>query len=160
VEAFFLPSHLGRLPKIGKKFASSRWLIPVIMGSFLLYMLLYANDHPYNQDLHSVFLRNRILVYFDQTPLLRLAFYFPMAWALACLATVKLRRPEYYLLYPLTVLYLLPSWLIEQRYDLVPFVLFILYTDNHPGEENALAVYGVLFTVLLYVIVATRYLFL
>jgi alpha-1,2-glucosyltransferase len=36
-------------------------------------------------------------------------------------------KREHYLLCPATILFLAPSWLIEQRYTLIPFSFFLLF---------------------------------
>jgi alpha-1,2-glucosyltransferase len=40
---------------------------------------------------------------------------------------VSLQQKAFLLLYPATVLALLPIWMIEQRYYLAPFTLFLLF---------------------------------
>ena len=52
--------------------------------------------------------------------------YAAVAWTVLSLAVTPLVRPQYLLLYPFTVLFLVPSWLVEQRYTLIPFTLFLL----------------------------------
>jgi len=57
---------------------------------------------------------------------LRVAAFIPMAWALCSLCVTPLQRRSFYYLYPVTVAALLPVSLIEQRYFIVPVVLFML----------------------------------
>ena len=48
-----------------------------------------------------------------------------MAWALLWLCVIRLASRELYLLYPFSVLYLLPHWVIEPRY-FIPIVAFLI----------------------------------
>ncbi|MDD4319099.1 MAG: hypothetical protein PHW10_02125 [Candidatus Peribacteraceae bacterium] len=158
---FFLPLHLFRMKEAAARLRTSRMLMPLLVVAFVVYMFTFVNTHGYNQDLYSVFLRNRILVYFNLSLLLKTAFFLPVGFALLSLAASPRKRTEFLLLLPLTVLYLLPSWLIEQRYYFVPFVFFLLFRAGlSRRQEWAQAAYSVLFTGVIYYIVATRYLFL
>ena len=58
-------------------------------------------------------------------PGLEILFFVPVALAALWLRTVRLRG-HWWLLYPFTILFLLPAWLIEQRYYLIPLSLFLL----------------------------------
>jgi len=64
-------------------------------------------------------------MFFSSIWFLKVAFFMPVALAVLWLRTVGLRE-HWWLLYPFTVLFLLPAWLIEQRYYLIPLALFLL----------------------------------
>ncbi len=136
-------------------------LLAVFFACFSLYLLFYHNDHGYNQDAHSVFLRNRILVFSVSSEFIRRVFFIPCFIALLSLGVTVLRKPAFYLLYPLTILYLLPSWLIEQRYYFIPLVLFLLFREER-GKffERSSALYGFVCTGALFAPVAMRWFFL
>ena len=55
-----------------------------------------------------------------------------ITWALLSLAVTPFRAQAQYWLYPITALALLPVWLIEQRYYIMPFVLFMLFRIPGP----------------------------
>lgn len=157
----FLPLHLSHLHRIGRFLLKHPLAAPISIGFFVFGMLTFANTHNYNQDIHSVFLRNRVLEYFTLTPLLMTAFFIPTTLAFLSLLVTKLEKPYQYLLYPFGVLYLLPSWLIEQRYYLIPFVFFLLFRKSEHGAIEWLqAFYSILFSAILFWIVASRWLFL
>lgn len=158
---FLLPLHLAHLRKILRFLWHHPFAAPICIGFFVFGMLTFANTHGYNQDIHSVFLRNRVLEYFTQTPLLMTAFFIVTTLAFLSLIVTKLHHPYHYLLYPFTILFLIPSWLIEQRYYLIPFVFFLLFRKpEHRVTEWMQAIYSIIFTAILYWIVASRWLFL
>ena len=64
----------------------------------------------------------------------------------------KLKCKELLLLYPLALLYLMPSWLIEPRYLIVPLLLFNIF--RKPASER------VEFALVMLFITASLYIFL
>ena len=57
----------------------------------------------------------------------------------------RLQRPEFRLLYPFSVLCLLPSWLVETRYYFVPYSLFVLFrSEASPRVERTLLAWWLL----------------
>lgn len=157
----FLPMHLGNLRNIFRELRSNRFAPAILVAFFVVGMLTFVSTHGYNQGLDSVFLRNKILSYFTLTPLLKTLFFIPTTLAFLSLLVTPLRKPVYYLLYPATVLYLLPSWLIEQRYYFIPFVFFLLFRREQSKTWEWLTVaYSATLTGFVYWMVATRWLFL
>jgi alpha-1,2-glucosyltransferase len=157
---FFLPMIVWQLPTIYRNLKEKKWLVPLIVGLFIFYMLTFWNTHGYNQDIHSVFLRNRILVLFTLTPAWKAVGFIAVVLAVLSLVATPLLSP-WWLIYPMAVAYLIPSWLIEQRYFFVPMVLFILFRKAQPmWMEWTLVIYEAIFAGYLFWIVATRWLFL
>jgi len=52
--------------------------------------------------------------------------------ALLSLASTPLTTPAAYALYPYWVLALLPAWLVDPRYHILPFALFVLLRKPGP----------------------------
>ena len=75
-----------------------------------------------------------ILGYFNKGFLIKSLLFLPIAYSFLSLFVTEFKRKSFYLLYLFSFLFLLPSWLIEQRYYLIPFSLFILFKK----EENKL----------------------
>jgi alpha-1,2-glucosyltransferase len=107
----------------------SWWTWLALLGLFPLFWLGFVNDHPHNTERPDLFLRNAILIYFSSTAIHRLLLFVPVAIAGICLAAVPMKRP-WWLLYPFTILFLLPEWLVEQRYYLIPLTLFLLAREQ------------------------------
>ncbi len=52
---------------------------------------------------------------------------------------IRLRQPVHYLIYPFAALSLMPVWLIEQRYYIPVFALFMLFRESaSPRVERTL----------------------
>jgi len=132
---FFLPLWWGYRREIAKRLRSWwPWLSLAVL--FPLFWLGFVNDHPHNTERADFFLRNAILVYFSSTALRKLLFFLPVALACLCVASVPMKRP-WWLLFPFTMLFLLPEWLVEQRYYLVPLSLFLLAREqSSPWSER------------------------
>jgi alpha-1,2-glucosyltransferase len=157
----FFPLIIARYASIGRLISRSRFTIPLLVAFFALMMLTFISDHPYNQGLQSAFFRNRMLAYMMLNVWHLAAAGILMMIALLWMIATPLIRREYSLLYPLTILYLLPSWLIEQRYYLIPFVLFLLFRrSERPAVEWMQAAFSMVFTVVLFYTVAQRWFFL
>ena len=71
-------------------------------------------------------LRNAILVYVCSTTLAKTAFFVLCAYCLLSLMVTPLLKPEYWLIYPASAILLSMSWLIEQRYYIIPIAMFLL----------------------------------
>ena len=143
---FFLPLNIANIMKFNRK------SILIVILFFTLYIFTFTNNHPYNIDWGNYILRNKILIYFSSTPFLKILFFLPIAFSIMSLSVTTLRNKSYYLLYPFTVLFLVPSWLIEQRYYIVPFSLFILFKNEKSRlvEYSTIAMYIVTSALLFY----------
>jgi alpha-1,2-glucosyltransferase len=151
-----LPVYLADL-----KFTLARLADKRVLGlSLVLYgvfMSTFVNDHPYNQvsvrtfkfataELvgHAPFLRNELLHLATQSALTKTVFFIPVLLSCLLLMKTKLAQPRLLLIYPLLLLLLTPSWLIEQRYSLVPLALLLLARERRsPTLEYATAVLGI-----------------
>jgi alpha-1,2-glucosyltransferase len=103
----------------------------VLAAMFALFWFAFAADHPYNKETN--FLRNQILLWATASHTHRLLFFLPVA--VTCLSLPSLRLPPGgWLVYPATVAFLLPSWLIEQRYYLIPLALVL--ADREPVDPR------------------------
>ena len=125
---FFLPEHVARAADVVALVRSQRWIGGALAVGFPLFVLTFTNTHALNtgSEQDMFFLRNQLLGWLVG-PLDHMAVaYAAVAWTVLSLAVTPLVRPQYLLLYPFTVLFLVPSWLVEQRYTLIPFTLFLL----------------------------------
>jgi alpha-1,2-glucosyltransferase len=108
------------------------WLLG-LSAAFVYFLVAFRADHPYNQLDYSGFLHNQLIQAFTASAVRRVAFFAAVASSTLTLAQVRLQRPAFTLLYPAAVLYLLPFWMIEQRYYLAPFTLFLLLRRDEPA---------------------------
>lgn len=139
----FLPLNLAACGEALRSLR--RW--PVLLAAVLLfavYMLTFTNDHPYNLATlrahifteegvrlgDTPFLRNELLGLMCQEPLHKALFFVPILLSALVLLRTRLVVRGFWLLYPLGALYLMGSWLIEQRYDFIPLALLLLARER------------------------------
>lgn len=120
----FIPLHAANGSVILQRVLTRPWYMLALAIFFLFYLKTFVNDHMYNHD--AYFIRNNILMYFETTPARKILFFTPIFLVLLSLPVTRLLRQAYLWIYPLTALFLSLSWLVEPRYYLIPFSLFLL----------------------------------
>jgi alpha-1,2-glucosyltransferase len=139
--AFFvplLPAWIARYA--GAVRARPAWLLlPVALG--VLYALTFKVDHLYNQILPELIVRNGILVATTRDRWAFAAFGAVAVVAGCALTQVRWQRASFALLLPLSAVFVSASWLIEQRYYLIPFALLLAtrHGENPVAERVLLA---------------------
>ena len=74
-----------------------------------------------------------------------------IALAVLSLCVIRLRQPAHYLIYPFAVVSVIPFWLIEQRYYMPVFTLFMLFRESaSPRVERALLATSVVIALYLF----------
>jgi alpha-1,2-glucosyltransferase len=102
-----------------------------LAATLALFLFGFAADHPYNED--HFYLRNQILIWSTASWTHRLVFFLPAA--ITCVSAPSLRLSQSgWLAYVATLAFLLPAWLIEQRYYLIPLAL--LLADREPVDPG------------------------
>lgn len=121
----FWPILITKLFEWKKIFKSKFfWLSLILATAISILLFLYPPAlHDYNYD--SRFIRNIFLTFIYKNHL----FIYASLVFLGTLSlfSIKFRESKNYLIYPFTVLCLLPSWLIEQRYTIIPFMFILLF---------------------------------
>ncbi len=157
----FLPLNLGKLKEITPLFKKYKWLIPAILIGYIGFILTFNNSHPFNYQWGGYFLRNRVLIFFNTSLLLKSIYFIVVLLAIFSISQIKLEQKSFYLLYPMIILYLLPSWLIEQRYYIIPFALFLLFRKEADIKtEKILTVWLCLAGLLCFIIINSSRFFL
>lgn len=156
--SFFLllPSHLATL-KSALAALRDRRVLALALLLYAVFMFTFVNDHPYNQSSvtahqwseaaklvgEAPFLRNQLLHLATRSALTRTLFFIPVLLSCLVLGKTQLVQPRFLLVYPLLLVLLTPSWLIEQRYCLVPLALLLLARERRsPAIEYATAALG------------------
>lgn len=106
------------------------WLLVLPLAGFVLYALCFHADNPYNAALPEHLPRNALLLKLDADPAWRLSAGLAMMLAACGLGCAALRPRGAALLYPFAALFLAASWLIEQRYAIVPLVLWLAFREQ------------------------------
>lgn len=147
----FLPFHIANVPAMYRFIRRRIIILPILIALFAFFLFTFVNDHPYNQVQYVYFLRNQVLVLFSTTIWRKALFFLPIAISLLSLAATRMVRPVFVLLYPITFLYLVPSWLIEQRYYFIPLAFFILFRQRQSTlVEWVQIIYSFLWSALLF----------
>ena len=139
---FSLPAQLPAV------LAALRWCVAdkrVLALGVLVFGIGYAtfsNSHPYNQVNSEIvaylqneasditgemsFARNLLLQEVDRNPAARVVFFAVITLSLLTLLRTRWAIRRMWWVLPVAVIYLVPSWLIEQRYTLIPLALLLL----------------------------------
>lgn len=156
----FLPYVLSTVSSIIENLREKSWTIPVLTAFFTVYMITAWNSHYYNQDVQSYFIHNRILAYVTSSPMIQFYGFFFVALGAGSIMVTRMQKP-WKMLLPATIVCLLPSWLIEQRYYIIPYVLFLLLrTPSTMNVERSVAIYEMILCGILFWIVIGRTFFL
>ena len=99
-------------------------LVPIVLA--LAYWLAFKVDHPYNLG-QPVALRNWLLYFTLQSWVWRAAFGAVAVFGAVGLLWQRWLTPTALWLWPLAAVFLSMSWLIEQRYCLIPFALLLAW---------------------------------
>ncbi|BCL76964.1 hypothetical protein JHS3_27000 [Jeongeupia sp. HS-3] len=149
---FFAPSVIANLPTM-LAYARQHSSVPLLLaGLLVLYLFGFQGSHPYNSIQPDYFLRNGLLQLLSSSLPVKLAFFVPIALAALDWLAMAQRQPKLHVIAVFSVLALLPSWLIEQRYMMIPFALLLLYReDGRPGVQALTsALYAVVAVVFIY----------
>lgn len=131
----WLPWHLLRLPAIWRMIQQHRLLTVFgLLGGLALFWTTFSNPHPYNQADYGFYLRNQLLALLTHEPIWRAAAFGAIAWSVLSLLATPLAQKRFYWLYPLAAVSVLVLPLIEQRYYLVPLVLWLAF--RHGGAAG------------------------
>lgn len=126
----FLPLNIANFKKIYQSIKKNKGIILFVLLTFLVFIITFRVNHPLNTN-NFGYLRNNLLLYIDSALYLKILFFIPVAYSIFSISVIKLKEKVHYLLYPFTLLSLIPCWLIEQRYYLIPFILFIVFSKKN-----------------------------
>ncbi len=114
----------------------STWLLLVML--FTLFSIFFSVDHPANSEVGR--LRDTILLAAASGGLQGFLFWLSGAIAVLTLMATPLARRSFLWIYPLSILYLGGSWLIDPRYAIVPLVLFPLFRKPNSWRVDILQI--------------------
>jgi len=131
VAGFLLPLHvLLGLREFGALVRRSPWLgaIPFLLVAGFWFG--FHPDNPYNTALPAYYLHNLIPASIGGNPTLRALAAIGAAVTACGLAPTRLRPDGAGWIYPLALMFLAASWLVELRYVLVPFALWLALREH------------------------------
>ena len=147
----FLSLNLSNFQKIVIFLRQHKLMWIVLAEVFLVFALFFKADHPYNQ--FGRFLHNWILWDMARSFFNKCLYFVPIAYSILSLCVTPLRKKSFYLLYPFTIVYLLPNAIIEIRYCFIPFALFLLLKE--PDSDRI-----TLFTLATYIVPVAVFMYL
>jgi alpha-1,2-glucosyltransferase len=132
---FFLPLLVVWFPRYARAVPSrpALLLIPVLLG--ILYVTTFTVDNQHNFTDPEYYLRNGVLALVTGQRWAFVGFGVVAAIAGCAISQVRWRRPGFATLIPVSMLFVSASWLIEQRYYLIPIALLLAF--RVPEERRA-----------------------
>jgi alpha-1,2-glucosyltransferase len=127
----FLPLHITNASKVINLVSRHSWIWLLAFMLFFFYMFTFVNDHPYNSISPDFYLRNKILISVTSQNICKIMFFVPIAYSILSLAVTPLRQRGFYMMYPISALFVSASWLVDPRYYLIPFVLFLVFREKY-----------------------------
>jgi len=107
-----------------------RWLIAVPPLLFAAFWWGFRADNPYNSALPDFYLHNGVLQAIATDTHWRVLAGFLVVLGGCGLALTRLRPSAAVWLYPFAALFLAASWLVESRYVLIPFSLWLAFREH------------------------------
>lgn len=133
----FFPLHLARRPAVFGWLKTHRVATALLLLATLAVGLSYVPGHRWN--LIPEMLRNRLIAVLTQDHAWRLLFAAAMAAVVLSVKVTPLVRPAAVLIYPFWFLVLVPVLLVEPRYYMSAFALFLLLRErDDPRQEITL----------------------
>jgi len=130
----FLPANIRSiLEAINNHDYCKKITLALLLAIFAAYMLTFSNTHPYNHNMF--FLHNQILAAMTSSALAKALAFLPIALSLLAISRARLSIPNGKWFYVIAALSLIPAWMIEQRYAIVPLAFFIVL--RKPESERS-----------------------
>lgn len=127
----FFPHNLSVIKKGWELLSQKKYLQISLLLFFIAYCFFFEIRNFYNDPTRfGFFLHNRLLGLMTSNLPVKLLCFLPVGGALLVLFATPLARPSFYLVYPFTVLFLVPVLHVEHRYYFIPFSLFLLFKKH------------------------------
>lgn len=126
----FYPLYFAKKDRVRKIF-KTRSVTLISIFFILLNSSFFVNYHTWNKT--PDYLRNLLFITLENNFILRGIFFLMITFSIVTLANIRFYQKRFYLLYPFSFLALSSSSLVEPRYAILPFTLFILFwkeSDN------------------------------
>jgi alpha-1,2-glucosyltransferase len=150
----FLPLNIANRAKINDLVKQNKWVILWLLVFFVFYMLTFVNDNPNNSNPAGMYyyVNHTMLIIFTSSVFLKVLFFIPIAYSVLSIAVTELHKKSDYLLYPFTILFLMPSWMVSTRYHMIPLILFLLFRkeSSKSVEYSTIALYMISAAVLFF----------
>ncbi|MEO7063556.1 MAG: hypothetical protein ABI082_07285 [Dokdonella sp.] len=126
-----LPFHVFvGLREFAARARAQPWLFAIALLVIAAFWWSFHADNPYNTAFPDYYLHNAFVRIAAQYPVVRAGLATLAAAAVCGLAYTRLRPQGSVWVYPFAALFLAASWLVESRYALVPFVLWLAFREQ------------------------------
>ena len=142
----FLPQVIFNLKKIIFLVIKKPWLILFLVGLGVVYFTWFKADNFFNSQHYNYHLRNLLLNTMKLSLLLNLLFLVTALVGFLYLLTIKLETQFLLLFFGFSIVFLGTSWLIEERYLIIPFVFLLLFK---PVENRKIELIQVVYFILI-----------
>ncbi len=146
VTLLFLPQVIFNLKKIIFLVIKKPWLILFLVGLGVVYFTWFKADNFFNSQHYNYHLRNLLLNTMKLSLLLNLLFLVTALVGFLYLLTIKLETQFLLLFFGFSIVFLGTSWLIEERYLIIPFVFLLLFK---PVENRKIELIQVVYFILI-----------
>lgn len=133
--AIFFPLVIFKIKEIIHPFQNNKVSILFILIAFLLYMTTFSVTHVWNIN-EPWYLRNKVLDIFAFTMIGKVLFFIPIILAVLTLIKTKLYSKEMMLIYPFSIISLLPFSLIDPRYYFPQLMLLLLFRKPEKSKKE------------------------
>jgi len=141
----FIPIIVSYKKEIAGFIAKYKLVLVLSLLLFIPFSGWFVNDHMFNNA--PFFVHNAFVMYFS-ADIYRKALLFAISIVFVIsLFVIKLENKAGYLIYPFTIIYLAPLWLVEFRYYFIPICLFVLFRKRR-------GIYTEVITTLLFIILS------
>lgn len=123
----FLPIIIVNFRSIIKFTKKNPWIFLIILILFPIFFYLFKADNWFNNPAFNFYIRNKFINTVISSSTNKIIFFLFSSLSLLAIPILKLEKKEFNLFYLFSILYLSLSWLIECRYHIIPFTLFILF---------------------------------
>lgn len=146
-----LPHCLMSMKQVVRTINESPYLWLVGLGVFLVIYFNCTFSHYYNTK--PSYLRNLVLITVQSSIIFKIVFSLSSTFAFLVLVCSPLRTKASYLLYPIFMLLISSSSLIEQRYYIIGFTFIILFIKDLKSPRLQM-MYGAMFSAVIWSILS------
>jgi len=126
----------------------------ILVTSIVLFFIFFYFchfEHPYNVgDGNDYSLRNNILYLAESNIVFKIFFCFSSVYSFLVILNTKLKKTAMYLIYPFMLFLFSSSWLVENRYYIVGFVFYFIFSEKNIAT-NLQIIWNVVISLILWI---------
>ena len=129
----FLPGIITRVPRWPNLFSTKPVItgivVTLVAGIYIYSWMTFLPEHihPWNREAYNVILHDGMLHWFVSSDFSRLVYLTIILIAVIDVLANPLQERAFELIYPFSVLFVMPSWLAGARYYVIPLTFILLF---------------------------------